>query len=147
MVISTLMVCSLVVEGQDNRNRHTKTKPIVVNGIGNISIMPELADGRYQYELGFPEYKFHVGDVVMLINTDRYEGIPFRIKDRQFRDPRAYSEVDNDYRMRRTQWYYNLVSVNKMQSWDEEYHYKHRTSYEDNLERFSWERVDSEWEA
>lgn len=104
-------------------------------------------DTMYQYELLFPEYKFHVGDVVMLINTDRYEGIPFEVVDRQFRDPRTFSEIDNDYRMRRTQWFYKIVSVHGLPSWDDALHHRHRTSYEDNLRRFSWKHVDSEWEA
>jgi hypothetical protein len=101
----------------------------------------------YQYELGFPEYRFHVGDIVLLRDTDRYVGIPFEIIERRFRDPRERAEIEADHRMRRTEWYYFVRSVQELPAWSGELLHRHRTTPGDNLEPFSWKQVDSKWEV
>jgi hypothetical protein len=101
----------------------------------------------YQYELSFPEYRFHVGDVVLIRKTTRYIGIPFEIIERRFRDPREHEVIDEDFRMRRTEWYYFLRSVHQLPSWSGGLSHKHRTVKEHNIEVFSWKQADSKWEA
>jgi hypothetical protein len=90
---------------------------------------------------------FHVGDVVMIINTDRYAGIPFEITERRFRDPREHEVIEEDFRMRRTQWYYLLKTVHEVPGWDGELGYRHKTVHDGDIEAFSWKKVDSKWEV